>query len=62
VELNVRGGGRTFPYVSVGDIFSDSDGIKNDGTQRGLATLSKKELFKDAAVILGVTALGVAVS
>lgn len=59
VELNVRGGGRTFPYVSVSEIFSEADEIKKEGTQRSLATLSKKELFKDAAVILGVTALGV---
>ncbi|MDH5581767.1 MAG: adenylate/guanylate cyclase domain-containing protein, partial [Bdellovibrionales bacterium] len=57
LEINFRGGGMTFPYVSALDILDDQ---KDDfRTLNSPKRHNKKEFFKDAHVIIGVTALGV---
>lgn len=58
MDINFRGPGHSFDYISVMDVLSDEDTIK-DEVNRKLAGASKKELLKDAYVLLGVTAVGV---
>jgi adenylate cyclase len=59
MEINFRGPGFTFPYVSVMDVISEEENIR---VTRGLASLTeekKTDVLKDAIVLLGVSALGV---
>lgn len=58
MEVNFRGPGRTFPYVSVVDVLREGDVIQ-DEVERKLAGVSKTELFKDALVLVGISAIGV---
>lgn len=64
-EINFRGPGRTFTYVSALDIMSDEDIIPDNNlikeeVGRSIAAgKSKKELLKDAYVLIGISALGV---
>ena len=58
MEVNFRGPGRTFQYVSALDILSDEDQIQIEAN-RAIASVSKKELLKDAYVLIGISALGV---
>lgn len=58
MEINFRGPGRTFPYISAVDLMSGSDKIQ-DFAERKLASASKKEALKDAHVLIGLSALGV---
>jgi adenylate cyclase len=57
-EVNFRGGARTFPYISVADLLKEGDRLQDDGGRK-LAGLSKLDIFKDAYVLLGVSAVGV---
>jgi adenylate cyclase len=56
-QINFRGAGYTFPYVSVAELLSNEDHLKADGFRR-LEPVSKNELFKDAYVLFGVSAIG----
>ncbi|MGZ3699068.1 MAG: CHASE2 domain-containing protein, partial [Bdellovibrionota bacterium] len=58
MEINFRGPARTFPYISALEIMNDSDTIQN-AAERHLASASKKELLKDAYVLIGLSAIGV---
>ncbi|MEW6055362.1 MAG: adenylate/guanylate cyclase domain-containing protein [Bdellovibrionota bacterium] len=60
--VNYRGPNFTFPNVSMADVISDSETIEYDvieagGTAKHVKT-AKSELFKDALVLVGITALG----
>ena len=57
MEINFRGPGFTYPYVSALDMFQEPDKIKITGGAGG--TVSKKEIFKDAYVLIGATAVGI---
>ena len=59
MEINFRGPGRTFPYVSAVDVMSNNDKLIGDELTGTFVGASKKEVFKDAYVLVGVTALGV---
>ncbi len=57
LNINFRGGAMTFPYVSALDVLDDTkDEIRLLNSPE---MIDKKELFKDALVIVGVTAIGV---
>ncbi len=59
MEINFRGPGFTFPYVSALDVVSDEAHVN---VTRGLASVtqeSKNDLLKDAVVLFGISALGV---
>jgi adenylate cyclase len=58
VEINFRGPGHTFSYVSVAELLAEEDHLQEDGYRR-LASVSKKELLRDAYVLFGVSAVGV---
>ncbi|MFZ9001850.1 MAG: CHASE2 domain-containing protein, partial [Bacteriovoracaceae bacterium] len=57
MEINFRGGGMTFPYVSALDILDNEKTTFR--TLNSPKIHNKKDFFKDAHVIIGVTALGV---
>lgn len=57
MEINFRGPGLTFPYVSALDLFLEKKELEADGNYRKLASTTS-DLFKDAYVLVGVTALG----
>ena len=57
-EYNFRGPQNTFTWLSAQDVLTDDDKIQ-DATNRKLAGLSKREILKDAYVLIGITALGV---
>jgi adenylate cyclase len=57
MEINWRGGDRTFKYVSAADLL-DSSPVLKDELNRKLAGVSKAEVLKDALVYIGVTAIG----
>lgn len=57
MEINFRGPGYTFPYVSVMEILKE-DATVQYGINRSLAS-SKEELLKDAYVLIGISAIGV---
>ena len=58
MEINFRGGGHTFPYVSAFEMMNADEKLKDEGNNRKLAGISKSEVLKDAFVFIGVTALG----
>jgi len=58
MEINFRGPSYTFPYISALEVMGESDTIP-DAAKRNLASSSKKELLKDAIVMIGVSAIGV---
>src|SRR5581483_6904112 len=53
-----RGPGYTFRYLSADDVLKPDDKIE-DQMNRKLAGLSKKDVLKDAYVLIGLTALAV---
>jgi adenylate cyclase len=57
MEINFRGGERTFAYVSAADMLSDELDLR-DELNRKLAGIPKSEVLRDAFVLIGVTALG----
>jgi len=57
MEINFRGPSRTFHYVSAMEIMGESDTLE-DPVNRKLAGMSKRELLKDAYVLIGVSAIG----
>ena len=57
MDINFRGPSYTFPYISALEVFGDEDQIRI-GVNREIAA-SKAELFKDAYVLVGLSAIGV---
>lgn len=57
MEINFRGGGETFPYVSAKDLLLS--GPQTDSTGRSIASTKDLSVLKDAVVFIGLTALGV---
>lgn len=58
MEINFRGPSFTFEYVPAIDVMRDGDEV-NVTRGRTIATASKRDLLKDAYVLIGVSALGV---
>lgn len=58
LEINFRGPAQTFQYVRAMEVMHPSDEIRLQ-KGRAIATASKKEILKDAIVLIGVSALGV---
>jgi len=58
MEVNFRGGAATFQYVKANQIMQPEDGIQIE-RNRTIASVSKKEVLKDAIVFVGLTAVGV---
>lgn len=59
MEINFRGGSRTFDYVRLVDLVSEHEVLEGDQVTGALKGVNKKDFFKDAYVLIGVTALGV---
>jgi adenylate cyclase len=57
MEINFRGPARTLTYVSALDLLRDDDKIQDEMNRR-LTGITKSEVFKDAIVFIGVSALG----
>ena len=57
MEINFRGPSYSFPYVSALEVMSDSNKLHH-GFDRSLAS-DRFELFKDAYVLIGLSAVGV---
>jgi adenylate cyclase len=57
LSINFRGAGYHFPYVGAIDLLGEDDVIpvQHDGK---ISRLSRKEIFQDAYVLVGVTAIG----
>lgn len=57
MQMNFRGGGFHFPFVSASDLIGEEDVIPvlRDGI---VTNASRTEIFKDAYVLIGVTAIG----
>jgi adenylate cyclase len=58
MEVNFRGGSGSFQYVKANQVMQTDDGIQIE-RNRAIASVSKKELLKDAIVFIGVTAIGI---
>lgn len=58
MQVNFRGPSGSFQYVKAKEIMSDQDQILIEQNRR-IASASKKELLKDAIVLVGATALGI---
>jgi adenylate cyclase len=58
MEINFRGPAQTFQYLRAMEVMNSSDEVRIQ-TGRTIANASKKELLKDAIVLIGVSALGV---
>ncbi len=58
VEINFRGPQQTFPYVSALDLMSDSPLLTDELNQK-LTGQNKSEIFKNAIVLIGISAIGV---
>lgn len=58
MQVNFRGPEFAYTYVSAVDVFSDDFQLK-DELNRKLAGVSKRDVFKDAVVLVGLSALGV---
>ena len=59
MEINFRGPGHSFPYVSVVDLMQSADKLEGDPIYNTFVGASKAEVFKDAYVLFGISALGV---
>lgn len=57
-EINFRGPSGSFPVVPALDVLSEKDVLEDAGNQK-LTGKSKAEIFKDAYVLIGISALGV---
>ena len=57
MEINFRGPGYSFPYVSALEVMGDANEI-HYGFDRSIAS-TRDELFKDAYVLIGLSAVGV---
>ena len=57
ISINFRGGGYHFPYVGAVDLLSEEPNIPVQH-DRTVATHPVKEVFKDAYVLIAVTAIG----
>ncbi|MDX2086418.1 MAG: adenylate/guanylate cyclase domain-containing protein [Kofleriaceae bacterium] len=57
MSINFRGGGYHFPYVGVIDLLGDQDilPVQHDGI---IEPRARKDVFQDAYVLVGVTAMG----
>lgn len=58
MEINFRGGTQTFEYIKAREVMTPEDSVHIE-RNRQIASVSKKELLKDAIVFVGVTAVGV---
>jgi adenylate cyclase len=58
MEVNFRGGTGSFQYVKANQVMQGDDKIQIE-RNRSIASVSKKELLKDAYVFVGLTAVGV---
>lgn len=58
MEVNFRGGTGTFQYVKASEVMAPGDTVRIE-VNRQIASVSKKEILKDAIVFIGVTAVGV---
>ena len=58
MEVNFRGPASTFNYLRAMEVMHSSDEVRIQ-SGRTIATASKKDLLKDAIVLIGVSALGV---
>ncbi|MBS1962958.1 MAG: adenylate/guanylate cyclase domain-containing protein [Bdellovibrionales bacterium] len=58
MEINFRGGAQSFQYIKAREIMAPEEQIRIE-VNRQIASVSKKELLKDAIVFVGVTAIGV---
>lgn len=58
MEVNFRGPAASFQYVKALEVMDASDQIRIE-KNREVVTISKKELLKDAIVLVGVSAVGV---
>jgi adenylate cyclase len=58
MHVNFRGPSGTFRYVSAVDVMHD-DEVLTDPVNRKLAGISKESVFKDAYVLVGLSAIGV---
>ena len=58
MEVNFRGPAASFQYVKALEVMDQADEIRIE-VNREVATVSKKELLKDAIVLVGVSAVGV---
>lgn len=58
MEVNFRGPAASFQYVKAMELMDPSDEIRIE-KNRSIASVSKKELLKDAIVLIGVSAVGV---
>ncbi|MEK6579200.1 MAG: adenylate/guanylate cyclase domain-containing protein [Bdellovibrionota bacterium] len=58
MEINFRGPGGSFQYISIKDILDGNDKFENTIYPQ-LNGRSKKEIFKDAYVLIGPTAIGI---
>ena len=59
MEINFRGKGNTFAHISALDLIAEGETTEGDVVTGNYAGMLKKEVFKDAYVFVGVTALGV---
>jgi adenylate cyclase len=58
LQINFRGPGSVFHHVAALDVLSDKDTLDDPLNQR-LTGQSKKEIFKEAYVLIGISAIGV---
>ncbi len=58
MEVNFRGGAGSFQYVKAKEVMSADDEVRIE-VNRQIASVAKKDLLKDAIVLIGVTAVGV---
>ena len=58
MQVNFKGPSSVFPHISVDDLLSEKD-VLEDPMNPGLIGVSKKEILKDAYVLIGVSAVGV---
>lgn len=58
MQINFRGPSSAFPHIPALDVLGEDDTVIDDGDPHQ-TKLSKKEMFKDAYVLIGLTAVGV---
>jgi adenylate cyclase len=58
MEVNFRGPSQSFQYVKAREVMSSDEKIQIE-VNRKIASVSKKEILKDAIVFVGLTAVGV---
>ena len=59
LEINFRGPSKTYPHVSAVDMLSDKPTLVGDEVTGTFVGANKNEVFKDAYVFIGPTAVGI---